>query len=76
LSKFNQGPRSVLGISPCTIAEGQKAEFTIINPQHQTILTRRNNRSKSENTYYMDKPLPNFIEATFNGLHHVFNKNN
>jgi len=76
LSKFNQGPRAVLGLSPCTIAEGQKAEFTIINPQHQTILTRRNNRSKSENTYYMDKPLPNFIEATFNGLHHVFNKNN
>ena len=76
LTKFNQGPRTVLGLKPLPIEIGQKAEFTVINPHQQTMLTRRNNRSKSENTYYMDKPLPNFIEATFNGVHHVFNKNN
>lgn len=73
ISKFNYGGSDVLGLSIDSIKEGTDASIAIINPHKQTILNRRNNHSGSYNTYYLDKPLPYFIEATFIGENCLFN---
>lgn len=64
--KFNQGPSKVLGINAPNIMIGNRAEITIINPNKQTTLNKHNNQSKSNNTYYFNKPLPYSIETTIN----------
>jgi dihydroorotase len=75
LSRFNTSAARVIGLNIPTLAENNPAELVIINPNAQTILNRRNNLSKSANTFYMDKPLPYSIEATFIGNTCHFNKN-
>lgn len=72
--KFNYNPAVILGQTVSAIAIGNQAHITIVNPHQQTILSRYNNRSLSSNTYYLDKPLPYFVEATFNGPFHHFNQ--
>ena len=74
IEKFNIDAASVLKLELPVIAEGALASMTIINPNHQTILTKKNNHSKSDNTYYMNKPLPYSIEATIIGKNCLFNK--
>jgi dihydroorotase-like cyclic amidohydrolase len=74
ISKFNTGPAKVLKISLPSIIEGQEANLVVVNPHQQTILNKRNNRSKSDNTYYMNKPLPYFIEASIIGKNQLLNK--
>lgn len=76
LQKFNYGGASILSIDMSPIEEGVKASFTVLNPHKQTILDKKNNLSESDNTYYMDKPLPYFIEATFLSTNCLFNTNN
>lgn len=73
ISKFNYGGAKVLGIDLQGIKEGSEASFTVINPHKQTILTSKNNLSDSSNTYYLDKPLPYFVEATFIGEQSFYN---
>lgn len=64
--KLNTGPSKILGLQAPNFSVGKKAEITIINPNKQTTLNKHNNQSKSNNTYYFNKPLPYFIESTFN----------
>jgi dihydroorotase len=71
--KFNLTPTRILALPYNSIKVGGPAGFTVINPHKQTRLSRHNNCSLSSNTYYMDKPLPYFIEATFNGNFQHFN---
>jgi dihydroorotase len=74
VSKFNTGAAKVLKLQLPSLEEGQVANLVVVNPHQQTILNKRNNRSKSENTYYMNKPLPYFIEATIIGKNQLLNK--
>jgi dihydroorotase len=74
LLKITQGPSEVLDIPNNKIEIGSKALLCIINPNKQTKLNTKNNHSGSKNTYYMDKPLPYFIEATFIGKNSLFNQ--
>ncbi len=74
ISKFNSGPAKILGLTNSKTNTGERAEFTVINPHKQTILSSRNNFSLSYNSYYMEKPLPYFIEATFIGKNCLLNK--
>lgn len=74
LSKITQGPREVLGLEDNSIAIGKPAKLCVINPNKQTKLSVKNNHSSSKNTYYMDKPLPYFIEATFIEKNSLFNQ--
>jgi dihydroorotase len=75
ISRFNEGGARVLGLDLQAINKDMAVSFTIINPHKQTILTSRNNLSLSHNSYYFDKPLPYFIEATFIGKNCLLNKN-
>ncbi len=72
--KFNHNPALILGQAASAIRVGNQAHITVINPHKQTILSRYNNRSLSSNTYYLDKPLPYAVEATFNGPFQHFNQ--
>jgi dihydroorotase len=71
--KLNINPCRLLSLESHPIQVGEKACFTIINPHKQTILGKQNNQSLSSNTYYLEKPLPYFVEATFNGKYQHFN---
>lgn len=75
IAKFNYSAAKVLNIPITGLNEGKEALFTVINPNKQTILTKKSNHSGSDNTYYMNKPLPYFIEATFIKDNHLFNIN-
>jgi dihydroorotase len=74
ISKFNEGGARILGLELQAIKKDSPAGFTVINPHKQTILNSRNNHSLSHNSYYLDKPLPYFIEATFIGKNCLLNK--
>ena len=73
LTKFNYGGADILNLNLQGIQIGSEVSFTVINPHRQTSLNKRNNLSESANTYYMDKPLPYFIEATFLSNNSLFN---
>lgn len=73
LEKFTYGGAKILNCELESIDEGAVANFTVINPHKQTIITRKNNHSLSDNTYYLNKPLPYFIEATFINKNCLFN---
>lgn len=73
LSKLNRHPAKILNLSLPSISSGSEANITIVNPNKQTVLTHKNNKSSSYNTYYMNKPLPHFIEATIIGNSCLFN---
>lgn len=74
LACFTGGPAGVLKREYPVLKEGEKVSLTIINPHQQMILSKRNNRSRSENTWYLNKPLPCRIEATVIGKNCLFNK--
>jgi dihydroorotase len=73
LTKFNYGGADILKLDIQGIQIGSEVSFTVINPNRQTSLNRKNNLSESANTYYMNKPLPYFIEATFLSNNSLFN---
>jgi dihydroorotase len=73
-SKFNVNPAAILKVELPLVDIGQECSFVVINPHQQTKLSKRNNLSKSENTYYLNKPLPYCIEATIIGNNSLFNK--
>lgn len=74
IQKFNAGPAKVLKLEVPALEEGNTASLTLINPNRQTILSGHNNMSGSNNTWYMDKPLPYSIEACIIGENTHFNK--
>ncbi len=74
ISKLNQGPANILSLQNHSIKEGQKAQFTVINPHKQTILNTKNNQSLSQNSYYFNKPLPYFIEGIMSKNQFYINK--
>lgn len=76
LSKFNTEAAQILNLKLASIEAGSELAITIINPHKQTILNKKSSHSLSENTYYLDKPLPYFIEATFIQKNSLFNTNN
>ncbi|MDP2175916.1 MAG: dihydroorotase [Bacteroidota bacterium] len=72
-SKFNVGPANVLGLNYSSIQIDKPVSISIINPHQQTMLNTKNNQSLSQNSYYIGKPLPYFVEAIFNHQFTHFN---
>ncbi len=74
IEKFNTGATKVFkNISLPSITEGNKTHLTWIQTDEQTILTPKSNHSLSNNTYYMNKPLPYKIGGTILGNQYFFN---
>lgn len=57
IEKFSVNPRRVLHLPAITIAEGDKANLTIIDPSAQWIVDPRQFRSKSKNTPFGGRRL-------------------
>jgi dihydroorotase len=56
--------RKIFGLPVVSIVEGQAAELTIFNRTATTTLTAQNNKSKSNNSAFMDMPLKGAVVAT------------
>lgn len=65
-SLFAINARSILSLSPVVIREGEIAECTVWSKTGSTTLTQEKNKSKSNNTPFMDKTLNGGIIAVIN----------
>lgn len=62
---FSSNMRNVFGLEQKAFEIGQKAEFTIFDPNGETILTKENNKSKSTNSPFFDQELKGKITGIF-----------
>ena len=58
--------RQIFGLPTVSIEEGQAAELTIFNRKETTTLTPENNKSKSNNSAFMNQALTGKVIATIN----------
>ena len=58
--------RQIFGLPTVSIEEGQAAELTIFNRKEMTTLTPENNKSKSNNSAFMNQALTGKVIATIN----------
>jgi len=70
---FTSGPRKILGIEPVIIAENQAANLTLFSTEDVTLLTEKNNQSRSNNSPFLNKPLNGKVIGVINGSKSYFN---
>lgn len=56
-SLFSQNARKIFGLPTTLIEEGAVADLTLFNPKMQSMLTKQTNKSKCNNSAFLDKPL-------------------
>lgn len=61
---FSVNPSKILGIDS-TLKEGKEANFVILNPDHETVVSSNTLKSKSVNTAFLGMTLMGSVEATF-----------
>lgn len=66
-------PRKVLSIEIPEIEEGNEANLTLFSTKLNTILTEKNNHSKSKNSPFFNKPLKGRVIGIINGGKSYFN---
>ncbi len=59
------GPASVLGLEAGTLAEGEPADVTVVDPEAFSTLAERVSLSLSSNTPFMDIPLRGEVRAVW-----------
>ncbi len=65
---FSVSPSKILGIDP-TLKEGMAADFVIINPDRETVISTNTLKSKAVNTAFLGMTLMGCVEAVFiNGI--------
>lgn len=67
------GPRTILGLEHQGIAENQSANLTLFTLSGKTVLTEKNNASKSANSPFFDQELIGSIIGIINGAKSHFN---
>lgn len=70
---LTQNPRSILGWAQPVIEPGAEANLTLFVPGGQTLLTEKNNHSKSANTPFLGKSLKGAVVGIINGSKSYFN---
>jgi len=73
IDKLTAGPRRILGLGSCTIAEGSEARLTMVDPATSWTLDNSTNPSKSHNTPLFGQKLTGRCFGTYN--HGAFHKN-
>ncbi len=66
-------PRKLLSLDIPQIAEGEKAELTIFDPQASWTFNEDTNQSKSRNSPFWNKTLSGKVIGVVNGDNHYFN---
>jgi dihydroorotase len=72
IDKVTAGPRRVLSLEVPRIAEDEKANLTLFDPNKIWMLDDRTNLSKSKNSPWFGKELKGKAIATFNNSRHWF----
>jgi len=67
------GPRTILGLEQQGIAENQSANLTLFTLSGKTVLTEKNNVSKSANSPFFDQALSGSVIGIINGAKSHFN---
>ncbi len=73
MDKFTANPRIILGLDSPGIAEGQKANLTIFDPDANWMFTNEANFSKSDNSPLLGSKLKGKIIGTLNNGRSFFN---
>ena len=68
---FSTNPAKIFGIKNPKIEEGEKADLTVFHPKKNTVFTRDNNKSKSQNSPLFGKTLTGRVLATIS-KNHIF----
>jgi dihydroorotase len=66
IQKMAVNPRRILNVDMPTIAEGQEANFVLLDTETEWAYSRKNNRSKSYNSPFIDQNLKGKAVLTFN----------
>lgn len=69
VEKLANGPRRILGLPAQSIAEGEKANLALFDPQHKWTFEKKNILSKSKNTPFAGKALTGKVLAVVAGEH-------
>jgi dihydroorotase len=70
---FTENPRKILGLPNVKIKAGQEANLTLFTAEGKSALSEKNNRSRSRNSPFMDKPLPGKVIGIVRGEKSHFN---
>lgn len=73
IKKVTIAPRSLLNLEMPTIEKESKANLTLFDPNAKWKFTAVENRSKSNNSPWLDKPLQGKAVAVFNNTKHFIN---
>lgn len=65
--KLVNGSRKILGFDPVSIAEGQKAQLAVFDPDLEWDLNSQTNKSRSQNTPYWGKTIKGKALGIING---------
>ncbi len=71
---FSLNARTIFNLPPVIIKEGAVASITVFNRTQQTVLTSENNRSKSQNTPFLNKELEGKVTAVIHKKSLFINK--
>ena len=63
---ISANPRKVLGLNPALIKEGERADFTIFNPNEEWTFTTGHIRSLSRNTPFISSNFSGRAKAVCN----------
>ena len=66
-------PRTIFGLPLPSVQENQPANLTLFQPEGHFTLTKENNKSRSHNSPFMDKPLSGKVNGIINGEKWVMN---
>ncbi|HLP93472.1 MAG TPA: dihydroorotase [Saprospiraceae bacterium] len=67
VEKLCLAPRSILGIPVPKIAQGERAELTVFDPESEWVLESGHIRSKSKNTPFVGEKFTGKVLRTFSG---------
>ena len=73
IKALTQHPRTILGLEQPEIAEGKEANLTLFTLSEQTLLTEKNNHSKSTNSPFFNKEMKGKVVGIINGGKSFFN---
>ena len=66
--------RKIFNLDTATVSEGEKAEFTLFNPQQETVFTKEQVKSKSQNSAFINLTLKGKVIGIFSKGNLVLNK--
>jgi len=71
LEKFTTGPRKIISEKPVKIADGERANFTLFNPEEEWTVRESDIKSKSKNNPFIGMKLTGKVKAVFNNNQHA-----